>query len=634
MKNHAYLPKVSSKSYAFVLNLVKILALACGRVFPKYGFGAATSHKMGWEVVLKDLAGKIEDINSSTEREFLEIGEMLQNFYRRAKEISRESEAVAGLMSGERVRAAIEGLRGIFRRIERMESESQQNAEALDGILRSLDGVSRSLASFNRFIHTLEVFCTSIRIESARLGTSEIGFDTLADDINKLAADIAERSTKIIDRLDGLTALIRMDISSIGKLETTQRGRIRTIIAQTQSSVGTLVERHEISDAASRRISSRYAEFSRKIGEIVSSMQFHDITRQQIEHASAALKRQIGSGSPDRTATRRVIELQALQVRFAGGKLLEAVNGIVEYLRTAARDIAEISSESLAVAGAAGDEEDCFLRGIEEQLTSITSALHKYGEVKSQLALSMGSITASMTEMTGFVNDIERIGIAIKLIALNAVVKASHIGERGAALGVLADSIHQLSFETGQQTSALSETFRSVVILAEGLRTGADMRESVSGNVLDQMAVELGALVGTLREVNESIASHMRAIEGAGNGLLREIEDAAGGIHVHEEVAELIGEAASGLDGIAAALDAGAPTDVPAQNADRRAEVLKSLEESYTMHSERKLHKTITLPSASAPSPVAAEDGKMIPEARGGSSQDNEGEFGDNVELF
>jgi methyl-accepting chemotaxis protein len=633
MKNHGYFSKMSRKSYASVVNLVKMLALACGRVFSKHDFDGARSSKSGWKAVLKDLAGKIEDLNSSTEREFLEIGEMLQGFYRSAKEISRESEAVTGLMSGERVTAAIEGLRGIFGRIEGMQSESQQLGEALDGILRTLGGVDGSLAGFNRFIQTLKVFCISIRIESARLGSSDIGFDTLADDINKLASDIAARSTTIIDRLDSLTALIGMNLYNVRKLEATHSGQIRTIIAQTQSSLATLVENHGISNAASMRIGSRYVEFSRKIGEIVSSMQFHDITRQQMEHAATALK-QIASGSPDSTATSGAIELQALQLRFAGGKLDESVNDIVEYLRTAALDIAEISNESLAVAGAGGDEEDSFMHGMEERLSSINSALHECGHAKGQLASSMGSITASMTEMTGFVNDIERIGIAIKLIALNAVVKAAHIGERGAALGVLADSIHQLSFETGQQTGALSETFKSVVIAAERLRTGADMREDPSGKVLDQMAVKLGTLVGTLHEVNESIASHLRAIDGAGNGLLREIEDAAGGIHVHEEVAELIGEVASGLDGIAAALNAAIPTDVPAQNADRKAEVLKSLEESYTMNSERDLHSMITPLSASAPSPVDAEIGKMIPGAGGESSHGDEGEFGDNVELF
>src|SRR5208337_3811343 len=163
------------------------------------------------------------------------------------------------------------------------------------------------------------------------------------------------RFTKITNRVDSLIVLISMDLSSVRKLETTQRGQIQTIIAQTQSSLATLVEKHEISDEAARRISSTYVEFSRKIGEIVSSMQFHDITRQQMEHAATALKLQIASGSPGLTAARGIVELQAFQLRFAAGKLVEAVNAIVEHLRTAAGDIAEISSESLAVAGSAGD---------------------------------------------------------------------------------------------------------------------------------------------------------------------------------------------------------------------------------------------------------------------------------------
>jgi len=80
MKNQGYFPKVSRKSYASVVNLMKILALACGRVLPKCGFGGATSHKSAWECALKDLVGKIEDLNSSTESDFLEIGECFRVF--------------------------------------------------------------------------------------------------------------------------------------------------------------------------------------------------------------------------------------------------------------------------------------------------------------------------------------------------------------------------------------------------------------------------------------------------------------------------------------------------------------------------------------------------------------------------
>jgi hypothetical protein len=52
------------------------------------------------------------------------------------------------------------------------------------------------------------------------------------------------------------------------------------------------------------------------------------------------------------------------------------------------------------------------------------------------------------------------------------------------------------------------------------------------------------------------------------------------------------------------------------------------------MDSERELHKMITPLRDSAPSSSLPENGKTIPETAGESSESDEGEFGDNVELF
>ena len=71
-----------------------------------------------------------------------------------------------------------------------------------------------------------------------------------------------------------------------------------------------------------------------------------------------------------------------------------------------------------------------------------------------------------------FIGDIEKIGIEIRMIGLNACIRAAHVGEKGTALGVLADSIHQLSGDTSGLTDAISENLKKVIQAARELTDG------------------------------------------------------------------------------------------------------------------------------------------------------------------
>lgn len=72
----------------------------------------------------------------------------------------------------------------------------------------------------------------------------------------------------------------------------------------------------------------------------------------------------------------------------------------------------------------------------------------------------MNHVSATIAEMGNFVVDIEDVGAEIKLIALNASIKAARTGEQGRALGVLAMAIQRLSSEAREQTQAVSDALR------------------------------------------------------------------------------------------------------------------------------------------------------------------------------
>jgi len=610
----------------------------------------------GWVASLSRAGGDLAVLNQSTEAEFLSIGEKMQGFYVSAKEISKISSSVASLMCGEDIRGAITGFQSIFERIKKLESESAQSAETLKQVLAILDHMYEHLAGFQQTSRVLRVLCVCTRIESARLGQRDIGFSTLAGDVDKLAGEIETKCTHLLEHSISLSGLIRQTLSKVLIIEEKQHGQARVILDSTMSSLMALTEKHSASAKGVKQIAARYEAISRSIGEIVASLQFHDITRQRLEHAKSAFDRLIGekmeangaeaSGKPADVEWRHlrmagdICELQLAQFRHSREELVSAVKNIIRNLHGIASNVAEICEETQNMVGTADEFGRSFLSEVETGFSSITSALSGYSDSSGELASAMGSVGSTLNDMSIYATDIEGIGTKIKLIALNAIVKSCHIGEEGAALGVLAEAIHRLSIETCHRTATVCESFKSIIAAAEALTVGIDTQNGGKAAEVSRLSEMLGTLLNSLQGVNMNIVSLLTRMDEEGRALSGNIEQTVEAIDVHEQVDEVISGVIAQMDevvGFSRSL-------IPISSQLDREDHLRALEASYTMQGERDIHQSIVATPISPRTIETADTAMMVapdeigaleapkPEAK--ADGEDEEDLGDNVELF
>ena len=117
-----------------------------------------------------------------------------------------------------------------------------------------------------------------------------IGFNLLSDDVKKLAALINTKSVNILNHSKSLSILVRNAISRTQELLNLQRGSAMNMMRDAQSSLESLTGLNEKSSETSHQIAMRSSGIYKNIGEVVTSMQFHDITRQEMEHVAKALE--------------------------------------------------------------------------------------------------------------------------------------------------------------------------------------------------------------------------------------------------------------------------------------------------------------------------------------------------------
>ena len=572
-----------------------------------------------WSATLGGVAAELGIVSGTTEDEFLAIGGRLQEFYQRGAGISSLATEMVGEVAGEHVTCAMQGLGEMLdtmtQYVGRARSEIDASAGTLREILALLDEVSEPLSGFKKVNKVLRMLGISTKIESARLGQSAEGFDTLASDVGELSVQVNDKAAIILGRKDELARTIGQTLSGVLDSGAQQHKQVLAILERTRASLESLTAINARCSSAVAGVSSVSDEVSRNIGEVVMSMQAHDIVRQQIEHVErtlSELKGRLAAGQAGAEDAACICELQTAQLRHASGELDHAVRTIIDSLREVARKQSGLSAQTSGMAGIADQAGGSFFTEMEQDIMVVSAALLESAQVNHRLCLAMGTVAETVGEIATFVGDIEKIGEEIKLIALNAQIKSAYTGEEGAALGVLAEAIQRLSIDAIDHTGAVSGTLQAIIAVTQRLNDAVCVETGALSGEVQGMVSKLTSLLDALRQVNETLRRSLGRMDDEVLRLSADIEQVTAGITVQHTVSRVLERSVEGLAVIVKEARRLAPGSIGSAN-------LEEIASRYTMQSQRQIHQSHFDRSAPAGrAPVASQ----------------EDDLGGNVELF
>lgn len=512
-------------------------------------------------------------------------------------------------------------------------NQSTVSCAILERILGLLDQVSVPLEGFHKMTKTLRMLGISTKIESSRMGETGLGFLTLAQDVEKLSQLVSEKSSNILSHRQMLFQMITDNLRFVRNSERLQDEQLGSVLISTSGNIEELVSVNSRCSSFGSLIAAVSGEVSVNISEVVSSMQMHDMTRQQFEHVIEALERLSGKfppstgPAPDRENFRRLIveagdvcELQSAQVRFAASELSGAVKSIVDNLRDVADKQMQMASESHATTGSADSAGGSFMDAISRGMDIVTGVLAACTQSDRETSVTLAKVAVTMQKVSGFVTDIEDIGTEIDLIALNSQIKAAQTGTDGAALGVLAEAIKRLSDEAIRQTEQLSHALTQINESTEQLFHEATLETEQLGAQISVMELETSGILRSLGDMNNKLINTLATLGQSVGHLSDDIERATRAIDVHERVEQMASEVMTNLDRIVAAAREFEPASSEFKDN------LRHMEERYTMQSERHIHEAIARKRAGGAAAISVVPVKEV------AADDSE--FGDNVDLF
>ncbi|HVN96480.1 MAG TPA: methyl-accepting chemotaxis protein [Syntrophorhabdaceae bacterium] len=604
-----------------------------------------------WTVRLLEVGESLKDLTGTTEDDFLDMGRQMAASFDEARRIVKTLSSLVELMAGNEITETIEGLerttQSVGHGLEITQTEFSRKLTALQDTMRAVENVQKPLTSFAKIVKLLVILSISIKIESAQLGSDQAGFLTLADDIERLSVQISEKTAGITLNAQSLRDTVGRNMAHISSIEIRQREHGRTVLDKVNSGLALLRNKNESSRHVTSMISGQSEAVAKHIGEMVSSMQFHDIVRQKVEHVEEAILSFSQEISKDRGGNDKdpsgvdgddtrlvheaadICELQTAQLEDSKKQIVAAIGNIKDNLVHISDSVNEIAKEAKNLTGVTDQLSSSFLTEIEGQIGLAVSSLSESSKASQDLSQAMDTFLQTGSVMSGFVDDIEYISDEIQLIALNARVKTAHAGSAGAPLGIIAEAIQKLSSDATQQKMIISDVLTNVISATERIRSYTGNNESDRESETVIVAGELKSLAERLRRVNTQIASLLTNISESSEHLSGNILQTVSHTTVQKRFEEVLASAISNLDTISKE----AARIAPEWDEKNREQRLRHYAGKYTMLSERDIHNLVTGFKEEKAGVETGYMGYNAPVATGHTGHSDEG-LGDNVELF
>jgi hypothetical protein len=257
------------------------------------------------------------------------------------------------------------------------------------------------------------------------------------------------------------------------------------------------------------------------------------------------------------------------------------------------------------------DDGGSLLGEVEYGVSQAAETLHQQLRHERQTFAAVEAVASATVAMENFIGDIAIIANDVKVVALNALVKAVKTGSRGAVFAILAQAIKDLSLDVASKTEMVAQVMLEMTHLATDL--GERMHSSKES---EQMENLLTTLTSDLRRYHQGLLTSLTTLRKDSSVIAVEVEDIARSLLQQAQVTDDLRQIERAL----AAMGDEAAKAVAPGSAHRTSRWMEEAEERYTMESERAIHRSVesthSMPAESQTSPASS------------------GDLGSNVELF
>lgn len=486
---------------------------------------------------LEDFSKALAEVSRQAEPEFLQLCQQLQAAFSDTSALAQDTVATAEQIGGESDNGVLSQIDRIVRTaLSALRSRKIQVGTDLETLAKGakyLGDLNNQCAAVDKMALMLRVVGLNIGVESSRTEEAREMFGVVAGDVRTLA-----------DKIIAINADIRDDAESAQNLQNSAYREISQginaldlVAADAEQAVadaaGEIKNLVMLSLGVVDRAGVLFNEISQQVGEIVVGIQIHDNMNQRITHIHDALVDVAElchqAGTDNRSQKLRDIELrrahslvslQIAQLRQLNRELVDvhakntvAFGAIIERVEKLAQSLTSFDggarpdqTPTEITADGSETSEDLFLK-LNAALKRFQTLYEQSGQLHGQMQATFAQTADAFARLSVSAVEIKRIYFQIHIMALNAIVKSAHMGEKGRALEVLAQAAKDFSDQSDSHVVSVY-TMHDKISTTAGSGCGTEPKTD---------AVALQAETGNFA-MGEGIARITKAYEQLRNG--------------------------------------------------------------------------------------------------------------------
>lgn len=576
-------------------------------------------------LVFSDIDVKITALNECSAEDFLALNTNLKKFYKDAKVISDQTGLIYDIIAGNEHQKFFEELLGLQeslnKRINMLKNKILKSIRGLEKMLTSLNLVFVPLKNFNLNILTLNFLLVNLKLNIAYSDNEVVKplaeiIDSVTNEINKLKIILPKIS-------ESLTMVKNVTRLSSGKLIEIRKKNILDIdrvTGQINDSVIMLKDKQAVAAKKMPELTKRTESYFDSVNKIIMNLQYHDIIRQKMEHVQATHKNIIkelstmdlttnSDGTIDMSETAK----QFLQIRdIAGVQVAQLINTNKEYQKAFAvimRKFWDISEDMSVISQLCNefvgnnDLTDSYYKDVQDRLRGTTTVLKRLITANEDFGDEIDTINQTIDEKHDKIDEIKSVYGNINDKIENILSTIASQSDTG---------LDRITEEVRQIVDTILENMNDVVLFFSQAQNISKKLQEInhedSGNEISNNLKELNnkisELLASIEDHNEKIEAILTNNSKLSLNLSSEIKSSVEQVKYYDFFEKIMLEIVSQLNTIYSKLDNNTLNMIKSN----KAENLKSLEERYTMESERIIHQQIINESADMEMPPQEDD--------------------------
>jgi hypothetical protein len=565
-----------------------------------------------WTEEVRSVISELETLNHTTESDFLAVGGNLMAFLSASRQLHDEIAGLSAMVSGEQAQHACDALVSVRGYAREMKRRSKEVDRALLKLRVDADRIRKGFSAFGEIASSFRIVAVQARIEAAHLATSQQNIKNLADDVQSCSDHIRASADKVLKVATDFDSRIAATLLEVSGSEAVRVLELPSLLAQVDADVEVFQSRQRESVEVSGKLAEQMDSVTRGLCAVATSIQFHDITRQQVEHVIGALEGFLRDATASNLLSpgADVLKLQRAQLKSAAAAFDLSAKKIACDLEGIAARVGEMVDASNCMHDFDREERNSFLGGMQNRLAGIAQAVGQLHSLELGTSTVLAELQRSREALGVAVSEVQSMELELTLISVNAIVSARQIGPRGETLKAIAGYIRELRLQSAERSGGAKTALDSIGECIESLGVGD--ASGAAGASIEMLLDNLNTRMQDLQAAGISGAAAAARVVDLAHRLCADLNATRDGFGIGRLFAETVVRCCGLLDVIASrAPQSGAP-DAPFAE--------KMSDERYTMETERYVHRAVA--GNASHIPVEEESNALA------------GEFGEYVEFF